>query len=159
MCDCKDKEVNELLEEITQPEGRLLSILEAVQKRHRYLPEDYMRLIAKGLGIPVSRVFSVATFYAAFSLEPKGEHLIAVCHGTACHVKGAGQLTERLEKELGIKEGKTTEDGLFTLESVRCLGCCSLAPVVAVDGLVHGRVKPDKVIDVLARWRGETGDA
>jgi len=157
MGDDKEKEVNELLQEHSQLEGRLLSVLEAVQRRHRYLPQEYMRLVAKGLGVPVSRVFSVATFYAAFSLEPKGEHLVAVCHGTACHVKGAGQLTERLEAELGVKEGKTTDDGLFTLESVRCLGCCSLAPVVSVDGVVHGRVKPDKVGDVLARWRGETG--
>ncbi|MGB9791130.1 MAG: NADH-quinone oxidoreductase subunit NuoE [Thermacetogeniaceae bacterium] len=141
-----------------EPEGRLLGILEAIQRKFRYLPEDVLRVVAEELKVPLSRVFGVATFYSAFSLEPKGRHLISVCHGTACHVRGAGQLTERLEKELGIKEGETTDDGLFTLEAVRCLGCCSLSPVVSIDGTTYGRVKTEQIPEILARWKGGKGD-
>ncbi len=153
-----DVEVRRIVGSHPGPEGRLLSILEAIQQKWRYLPEEALRVVAQELQIPLSRVYGVATFYGAFSLEPKGKHLISVCHGTACHVRGAGQLTERLEKALGVKEGETTEDGLFTLESVRCLGCCSLSPVISIDGTTYGRVKPEQVLEIVAQWKGGKGD-
>ncbi len=153
-----DVEVRRIVGSRLDPEGRLLSILEAIQQKWRYLPEEALRVVAQELQIPLSRVYGVATFYGAFSLEPKGKHLISVCHGTACHVRGAGQLTERLEKALGVKEGETTEDGLFTLESVRCLGCCSLSPVISIDGTTYGRVKPEQVLEIVAQWKGGKGD-
>jgi NADH:ubiquinone oxidoreductase subunit E len=153
-----DVEVRRIVGSRLDPEERLLSILEAIQQKWRYLPEEALRVVAQELQIPLSRVYGVATFYGAFSLEPKGKHLISVCHGTACHVRGAGQLTERLEKALGVKEGETTEDGLFTLESVRCLGCCSLSPVISIDGTTYGRVKPEQVLEIVAQWKGGKGD-
>lgn len=151
-------EIREVIASHPGPEGRLLSILEAIQQKRRYLPEEDLRIVAQELKIPLSRVYGVATFYGAFSLEPKGKHLISVCHGTACHVRGAGQLTECLEKVLGIKEGETTADGLFTLESVRCLGCCSLSPVISIDGTTYGRVKPEQIPEIIAHYGGGKGN-
>lgn len=153
-----DVDVRRIVASHPDPEGRLLSVLEAIQQKWRYLPEEVLRDVAQELQIPLSRVYGVATFYAAFSLEPRGKHLISVCHGTACHVKGAGQFTERLEKALGIREGETTEDGLFTLEAVRCLGCCSLSPVIRIDGTTYGRVRPEQIPEIVAQWRGGKGD-
>lgn len=149
-----DSEVLEIVAKHQETDGKISGILGDIQKKYRYLPEEALRQVARELKVPLSQLYGVATFYAAFSLEPKGEHLISVCHGTACHVKGAVQLTERLEQELGIKEGQTSRDGKFTLESVRCLGCCSLAPVISIDGKTYGRLKPEDVPEVVTSWRG-----
>ncbi|NPV30048.1 MAG: NADH-quinone oxidoreductase subunit NuoE [Firmicutes bacterium] len=149
-----EAEVRELIARHQTPNGRVSGILGEIQKKYRYLPEEALRLVARELGIPLTQVYGVATFYAAFSLEPKGEHLICVCHGTTCHVRGAKQLAERLEAELQIKQGETTKDGKFTLEAVRCLGCCSLAPVVSIDGKVFGRIRPEQIPEVVSAWRG-----
>jgi NADH-quinone oxidoreductase subunit E len=120
--------------------GTLIAILADVQKEYSYLPKAAIGHVARTLRLPESQVFSVASFFRVFSLTPRGKHSIKVCRGTACHVKGAGLLLEKLERDLGITEGGTTPDGRFTLETVRCVGCCSIAPVVVVDETAHGRV-------------------
>lgn len=157
--DMEEDEIREIIVCHREQNGRVTAILEDLQQRCRYLPEQALRLVAGELGLPLSQLYGVATFYAAFSLEPRGEHLISVCHGTACHIKGARQLTERLESELHTRPGHTTRDGQYTLQTVRCLGCCSLAPVFSVDGHVYGRMKPDAVPGVLAGVREGKTDA
>ncbi len=132
--------------------GPLIPVLQQAQEIFGYLPLEVQQLIAEGLGVPVSEVFGVSTFYAQFTLKAKGKHRIAVCLGTACYVKGSQSVLDELEKELGIKAGDTTEDGMFTLEATRCLGCCGLAPVMTVDGEVYGKLVPSKVKGILAKY-------
>jgi len=147
--------VKNLVKQYVSKNGRVLSILEEIQRKFKYLPEEVLRLLAKELGLPLSQVYGVATFYNYFSLQPRGEHIIGICHGTACHVKGSDKLTQALEKELGVSVGETTKDGLFSLETVRCLGCCSLAPVLSIDGKIHARVRREEVGDLLKPKRLE----
>lgn len=116
----------------------LIPLLQATQRAYGYLPEDAMRRIAVALGRPLSAVFGVATFYAQFHLTPRGRRIVRVCHGTACHVKGALAVTEALVDELGVAVGRTADDRSVTLESVACVGCCGLGPIVLVDGEPHG---------------------
>ncbi len=127
----------------------LIPLLQEIQARHGYLPEEGLRELAKRLGIPVSRVYGVATFYAQFSLNPRGEHLIRICKGTACHVQGAEAIIDRLKGELGLEHGKPGFDGKVTLEVVRCVGCCSLAPVMMVDGVTYGRLSPQRAVEIV----------
>ena len=136
-----DFEARELAETIEQngADASLISILEEIQGRYRYLPQEAMILVSERLGVPLSQVYSVATFYHAFSLVPRGRHTISVCTGTACHVRGAVQVLNRLETGLGVRPGETTRDRQFTLETVNCLGCCALGPVIVVDGEYHGK--------------------
>lgn len=147
-------EIREVIDRHQEQNGRVTAILEDLQQHYRYLPEQALRLAAEELGLPLTQLYGVATFFAAFSLKPKGEHLVSVCNGTACHVKGAIRVGESLEQELQLTIGQTTEDGQFTLQSVRCLGCCSLAPVVSIDGHAFGRMKPEMVAATLKGWRG-----
>lgn len=123
----------------------LIPLLQRTQERFGYLPREILEEIANYLGIPLSRVYGVATFYAQFRFEPLGKYVVKVCHGTACHVNGAVNIAQALKEELGIEEGQTTEDGLITLERVACLGCCSLAPVIMINEKVFGKLTPDKV--------------
>lgn len=116
----------------------LMSVLEEVQARYRFLPKDALILISESMGIPLSQTYGVATFYNAFSLKPKGRHVISVCTGTACMVRGARRVLERISERLGVQPGETTEDGQFTLETVNCLGACALGPVVVADGAYSG---------------------
>ncbi|MFW6196186.1 MAG: NADH-quinone oxidoreductase subunit NuoE [Thermoplasmatota archaeon] len=131
----------------------LIPILQESQEKFGYLPREVMEMIAEYLGLPISKVYGVATFYAQFRFEPLGDHVIKACHGTACHVKGAEKITETIENELDIETGETTDDGTFTLERVACLGCCSLAPVIMVDDTAHGNLTRDKVRDVLEHYK------
>jgi NADH-quinone oxidoreductase subunit E len=131
--------------------GSIISILEEVQTRYHYLPQDAMILISEKTGVPLSQLYSVATFYNAFSLIPRGKHTIHVCTGTACHVRGAVQILNRLEQKLGIRSGETTLDRHFTLETVNCLGCCALGPVVVVDDDYLGQMTAKKVDRMLTR--------
>jgi NADH-quinone oxidoreductase subunit E len=147
-------EIREVIDRHQEQNGRVTAILEDLQQRYRYLPEQALRLAAEELGLPLAQLYGVATFFAAFSLKPKGEHLISVCNGTACHVKGASRISDSLEQELQVTIGQTTGDDQFTLQSVRCLGCCSLAPVVSIDGHVYGRMKPEMVAATLEGWQG-----
>jgi len=129
--------------------GVLIQVLQKIQEAYGFVPNKVMEFIANELKIPESVIFGVVTFYAQFRLKPIGENLIRVCHGTACHVGGAPEITAALEDELGIKDGETTEDGLFSLESVACLGCCSLAPVMTINGDAYGKLTPDKVRNIV----------
>lgn len=132
--------------------GSLMPILQDIQNVYGYLPEQILQRISKDTNTPMSRIYGIVTFYAQFRLEPVGRNLIRVCHGTACHVAGAENVTLALETELGIANGQTTKNGQFTLESVACLGCCSLAPVIMVNEDTHGKITPDKSKKVLKKY-------
>jgi NADH-quinone oxidoreductase subunit E len=154
-----DFEPSELAETIDKngTDGSLISVLEDVQTRYRYLPREAMILVSERMGVPLSRVYSVATFYNAFSLVPRGKHTVCVCTGTACHVRGAIQVLNRLETRLGIRSGQTTRDHQFTLETANCLGCCALGPVVVLDGEHEGQMTPKKVDKLLKRVTPQAG--
>ncbi len=144
--------LDSIIEKYKSKPGGLIPVLEEAQVCLEYLPISVQKRIAAGLNLPLSRVYSVVTFYSFFTMTPRGKHTIRVCLGTACYVRGGKALTEALEKQFGIKEGETTADRMFTLESVRCLGACGLGPVVVVDEDVHGRVKPGKLKEVLSQY-------
>ncbi len=127
----------------------LIHVLQDVQEEFDYLPRPSLERVAERLRVPLAEVLRVATFYAAFSLEPRGEHVITVCMGTACHVRGARAVLERLQESLDVQAGRTTEDGKFTLETVNCLGACALGPLISIDGQYHGKMTPGKVQTVL----------
>jgi NADH:ubiquinone oxidoreductase subunit E len=131
--------------------GSLISILEAVQGKYGYLPEDALRVVAKKTGESMVDIYGVATFYKAFSLKPRGKHLVSVCLGTACHVRQAPKVAEEFVKVLGVESGETTPDKEFTLETVACLGACALGPIVVVDGHYFSQVKPDEVKGILQK--------
>jgi NADH-quinone oxidoreductase subunit E len=137
--------------------GTLIAILSDIQKEYSYLPLTALQRVSQTLRIPESQVFSVASFFKVFSLAPRGKHAIKVCRGTACHVKGASLLLDKLERDLGIAEGETTADGRFTLETVRCVGCCSIAPVVVVDEKAHGRLTQAALPKILKVTPGGAG--
>ncbi len=133
--------------------GCLMHILQEAQAIYGYLPMPVQKKIAEGLGISLSEVYGVATFYSQFSLKPKGKNRISVCLGTACYVKGSDKILEAVEKELGIKCGECTADGLFSIDSCRCVGACGLAPVMMVGEEVYGRLTPDKVKGILDSYK------
>ena len=149
--------MEERLSAVLSPyEGRkdaLIPMLQKVQEELGYLPEEAMMAIAKFTGTPESHVYGVATFYAQFRLNPVGKHIVKVCHGTACHVQNANELTDSLEEALKIKDGETTEDGLFTLESVACLGCCSLAPVMMIGDETYGKLTGTQSVKIVKNIR------
>lgn len=127
----------------------VIAILQRLQQEKGYLSEEDIQSIASHLEMSPNEVYGVATFYTGFKFHPPGKHHIAVCMGTACHVKASDELLEVVKSELGIAPGETTEDGLFSLDRVACLGCCALSPVVTIDGDVHGRMTPSKLLDLL----------
>jgi NADH-quinone oxidoreductase subunit E len=131
----------------------LMPFLQDIQEEFHYLPEESLKEVAQRLAIPLNRVFSVATFYNAFSLKPKGKYVIQVCMGTACHIKGAPLLLEEISSLLGVREGGTTEDRLFSVETVRCLGCCSLAPVININGNAYGNLSPEKIGSIINEYK------
>lgn len=133
--------------------GALMPVLQEAQNIFGYVPKEVQQHIAEGLGVTLAEVYGVATFYAQFSLEPKGQYVIGVCLGTACYVKGSQKVLDRLSEELKIPVGKTTADGTFTLNATRCLGACGLAPVMMVNDEVYGRLTPDEVPGILAKYR------
>ncbi|ADL07027.1 NADH-quinone oxidoreductase subunit NuoE [Thermosediminibacter oceani] len=150
--------LEQVLKEYRGVPGSLITVLQKVQDIYGYLPRKALYHIAREIGVKPAKVFGVATFYAQFRLKPIGKHLIMVCHGTACHVNGAELITSALCDELKIKDGETTADGLFTLQNVACLGCCSLAPVMMIDGEAYGKLTPDKARDVIRDiYKRETG--
>ncbi|MGA9115247.1 MAG: NAD(P)H-dependent oxidoreductase subunit E [Bacteroidota bacterium] len=131
----------------------IIQVLLDVQNELYYLPKDILEYVAAQLNVPLSRAYHLATFYKAFSLKPKGKYPIAVCTGTACHVQGAVKLLEQIGRELKIREGETTADKKFSVESVRCLGCCGLAPVVTVGKNLHGKLPVSKVGKMLQQYK------
>lgn len=147
-----EKPAVEVLAKYNGMPGSLMPILQDIQNIYGYLPETVLQKISRDTKTPMSRIYGIATFYSQFRLEPIGRNLIKVCHGTACHVAGAENITLALETELGIKNEQTTEDNQFTLESVACLGCCSLAPVIMVNEDTHGSLTPDKSKKVIKKY-------
>jgi len=144
------------MDEQTMRNSRLIPLLQTMQEECGYLPADRLKVLSEELGVPLSRIYGVATFYTQFRFEPLGRHLVRVCHGTACHVNGAVQIAEAMTDCLGTKEGETSKDGEFTVERVACLGCCSLSPVMMVDDRVHGKLDKEKVKEVIGKLkRGE----
>ena len=131
----------------------VISILQDVQAEYHYLPETALRLVAKHLELPLIQVYGVATFFKAFSLKPRGEHLVRVCVGTACHVRGAQSVLDEVKRQLGIGEGETTEDMMFTLETVNCLGACALGPIMVVDGEYYGEMSPKKAKTIINGYK------
>jgi len=144
--------IDGILSEHDYKESMLISYLQDIQKDLNYLPQDALRFVARRVNVSLPRVYSIATFYKAFSLRPRGRHLVHVCLGTACHVRGGGKILESLERELGIGAGETTYDNKFSLESVRCVGCCGLAPVFMIDGKFYGKMTQDKIPDIIVRY-------
>ncbi len=150
--DAKTAELQAFIATHKDNDGPLMPIMQKAQELFGYLSMETQELIADALDIPVAEVYGVATFYAQFSLEPKGENIISICTGTACYVKGAQAVLDEVEKQLNISCGKTTPDGKFTLDATRCLGCCGLAPVMVVGDDVYGRLTPAEVKDILAKY-------
>ncbi len=143
-----------ILKEFGKDPAKLIPILQKVQDAYGFLPEDIMRFVANELEISPARVFGVATFFAHFAITPKGKHIVRVCNGTACHVKGSATVINMVREKLGLKAGQdTTEDGLFTLECVSCLGACGLAPVMVMDETVHGQITAEKASQIIEEVR------
>ena len=138
--------------EFDNDKENLIMILQAIQRRYNYLPEPALKYLAEKLDIPLSQIYGVGTFYSTFSLEPRGKNIISICLGTACHVRGGERVRERITEALNISDGQTTEDMRFTLESVRCIGCCSLGPVVKINEDIHARVTSHEVKEILERY-------
>lgn len=155
----EQKKLAQLKEFITQtrqdehPDSFLIAVLHRAQELYGYLPVPVMNEVAEAMGIPTAHIWGVATFYHYFNLTPPGQHVISVCLGTACYVRGAGQILQALKDELKIETGQVTEDGLFSLQPARCLGACGLAPVVMIDDKIHGDLTPKKMVQVLNQYR------
>jgi NADH-quinone oxidoreductase subunit E len=141
--------VKEIASEHGKDRSALISVLQDVHSEYNYLPEGSLEVISGEMGLPLSSVYGVATFFRAFSFEPRGRHLATVCTGTACHVRESSKLLTKAEEKLGISPGETTRDKRFTLETVNCLGCCAVGPVMVIDGEYHGEMTPQRVEAVL----------
>jgi NADH-quinone oxidoreductase subunit E len=152
-------EINDIINQEALGDGSLIAALEAIQERYQYLPPEALILASERLGVLLSQTYSVATFYNAFSLKPKGKHCLHVCMGTACHVRGSPRVLDRLESKLGIRAGETSRDHIFTLETVNCLGACALGPIVVTDGEYSGQMstqKADQLLKTLLRAEATT---
>lgn len=144
--------INQILRNYGHEKGMLVSILQDIQGAYNYLPREAIEQVSHVLDVPLAQVYSVATFFKSFNLNPRGRHIINVCLGTACHVRGALKVLERIEQELGIKAGETTKDLRYTVETVNCVGACALGPIVIVDGEYSGEMKIDKVKPLLEKY-------
>jgi NADH-quinone oxidoreductase subunit E len=149
-------QLEKILKKHDHQKSSLLAILQDVQAVENYLPRKSLEEVSQRLQVPLTQIYYLATFYRAFSLTPRGQHLVTVCTGTACHVKGAATILNTLERELGVKPGETTSNKKYTLETVNCLGSCALAPLVVLDGQYHGRMVGTKVLSLL---KGDKKDA
>jgi NADH-quinone oxidoreductase subunit E len=147
------EEIETIIDRYHGKDSSILAILQDIQAKERYLPKETLEYVSQKMQLPLTGIFRIATFYNALSLKPRGRHTIDVCLGTACHVRGGSKIMEKLERDLGIRVGETTKDQRFTLESVRCVGCCSLAPVMVVDQGVHGRVSQVKASGLLKEFK------
>lgn len=148
----QEGELLKVIAELKGTKGALMPIMQKAQDIYGYLPIEVQKIISDNTGIPLEKIYGVATFYAQFALQPKGKFRISVCLGTACYVKGSGKIYEKLQEVLNLKEGECTPDGKFSLESCRCVGACGLAPVMMINDDVHGRLVPDDVEKILAQY-------
>ena len=149
----QEKELRARLAALKGVGGALMPALQEAQEIYGYLPIEVQKIVAEELGVSTEEVFGVATFYAQFALNPNGKYAMSVCLGTACYVKGSGDVMARLEKELGLSEGSTSPDGKFSLAATRCIGCCGLAPVMTVNGDVYGKLVPDDIPAIIAKYQ------
>ena len=148
----QERQLLDFIEEHKQVGGCLMPIMQKAQEIYGYLPIEVQKIIAEQTGIPMSKIYGVATFYSQFNLNPKGKYQISVCLGTACYVKGAGNIMDRVQQYLGIEDGGCTPDGKFSLDSCRCIGACGLAPVMMINDKVFGRLGADDVDKILADY-------
>ena len=148
----QEKELNAVIQKHKDQKGALMPVLQEAQEIYGYLPIEVQTMIAEGLDIPLEEVYGVVTFYAQFSLYPKGQYKVSVCLGTACYVKGSGDIYDRLQQRLGIQGGQCTPDGKFSLEACRCVGACGLAPVMTINEDVYRKITPDDVDEILAKY-------
>ncbi|MBR0439059.1 MAG: NAD(P)H-dependent oxidoreductase subunit E [Clostridia bacterium] len=151
--------INEICDRYTDEKTPLMMILSDIQNEYGYIPLEVQELVSKKTGISVAEIYGVVTFYSFFSLLPKGKYIIGCCLGTACYVKGAQQIIDKFSELLGIKPGETTEDGLFTLDALRCIGACGIAPAVSISGQVYPKVTVEKVPQILKELREKEGAA
>ncbi len=148
----QEAELKAAIAELKSQPGALMPVMQKAQEIYGYLPIEVQTMISEEMNIPLEKIYGVATFYAQFALEPKGEYQISVCLGTACYVKGSQKVLDEIEKELGIKTGQCTPDGKFSLDACRCVGACGLAPVMMINGEVYGRLVPSDVKGILAKY-------
>lgn len=148
----QELKLRKVIEKHRGEKGSLMPIMQEAQDIYGYLPYQVQKIISDELDIPMEKVYGVATFYAQFTMSPKGKYSVSVCLGTACYVKGAGAILEKVKSELGIDDGECTADGKFSLDTCRCVGACGLAPVFIVGGDVYGKMTPDKVPEILAKY-------
>lgn len=151
-CNCKKSDlsiIKDVLDKYADVDGSLITVLQHAQDIYGYLPTDVLYHIAERVGVSPAKVMGVATFYSQFRLQPVGKYLIMLCQGTACHVNGSEKIEKAIFDELGISDGETTQDGLFTLKNVACLGCCSLSPVMMINDETYGSLTPDKAKEIL----------
>ena len=146
------KELQPVLDQYAGVKGSLITILQKAQEIYGYLPIEVQRIIAEEMDIPLEKVYGVSTFYSQFTLNPKGKYQISVCLGTACYVKGSGVILEEIQENLGIQSGECTADGKFSIDACRCIGACGLAPVMLVNDDVYGRLNPNDVEGILAKY-------
>ena len=147
--------ISEIIEAYPADQRFALAAMQDMQHAFNYIPEEGLVSLSEHLGCAVSQLYSMATFYKALSLTPKGEHIIKICNGTACHLRGSMNLKTELQRNLGIEPGETTDDGLFSVELVNCLGSCALAPVMVVDGIYHNKLKVDQVSGIIERYASQ----
>jgi NADP-reducing hydrogenase subunit HndA len=152
IADDRTEKLSEIILKYKNIKGALIPVLHEAQEMYGYLPIGIQKIISEGLGIPLAEVYSVVTFYTQFSLKPKRKYIIQVCKGTACYVKGASLILERLKEKLGIDVGECTGDGLFSLEVCRCVGACGLAPVIMINEDVYGRLTPEQVDEIIDKY-------
>jgi len=148
----QEQELQKSIDLHKNQKGALMPVIQEAQRIYGYMPEEVQRMVAKGMGVSLSEIYGIVTFYSQFSLTPKGKYKIVICMGTACYVIGAGQILERFEKELGIKDGECTADMKFSLDGARCVGACGLAPVISINEDVYGKVNADKVPEILGNY-------
>jgi len=151
--------VKDICDSYANEPSPLMMILSAVQKKYGYIPLEVQQIISEKTGIPVAEIYGVVTFYSFFSLKPKGKYVLGICLGTACYVKNSQQVIDKFSTLLGIQPGETTKDGLFTIEAIRCIGACALAPAMSVNGKVYPKVTPDQVGKIIEEYRKMEGQA
>lgn len=152
------KQINEIIERYRGEETPLMMILSDIQKEYGYIPLEVQEIVSEKTGISVAEIYGVVTFYSFFSLKPKGKFVVGCCLGTACYVKGAQQIIDKFSELLGINPGETTEDGLFTIDALRCIGACGIAPAVTINGKVYPKVGVNDVPNIVNEYRKQGGD-
>ena len=152
-----DQQIREICRRYSDEKTPLMMILSAIQNEYGYIPLEVQEVVSEETGIPVAEIYGVVTFYSFFSLTPKGKYVIGCCLGTACYVKGGQQVIDKFSEILGIQPGGTTEDGLFTLDALRCIGACGIAPAVTINGTVYPKMSPSQVPEVISQYREKEG--